>query len=157
MPEFNPVQTNQMPRREKLIQRLWELFRPVFFGVSPWFARRWRLGVLRYIVKMGGGMKILHNTASLARKCRVDYPWRLSMGEQSSLADGAWVYCLNEITIGNRVCIGEDVRLLTGSHSLTSPTYASLELIRLSAVMQFTKNRLSPSSIPDASIISCSV
>lgn len=69
-------------------------------------------------------MKILHNTVSLSRKCRIDYPWRLSsMGEQSSLADGAWVYCLDEITIGNRVCIGADVRLLTGSHSLTSPTF----------------------------------
>ena len=55
MLEFNPVQTNQMPRREKLIQRLWELIRPVFWGISPWFARRWRLGVLRYIAKMGGG------------------------------------------------------------------------------------------------------
>lgn len=55
MPEFNPIQTNQMPRREKLIQRLWELIRPVLWGLSPWFARRWRLGVLRYIVKMGGG------------------------------------------------------------------------------------------------------
>ena len=55
MLEFNPVQTNQMPRREKLIQRLWELIRPVFWGISPWLARRWRLGVLRYIAKMGGG------------------------------------------------------------------------------------------------------
>ena len=123
MLEFNPVQTNQMPRREKLIQRFWELIRPVFWGISPWLARRWRLGVLRYIAKMGGGMKILHNTVSFARKCRVDYPWRLSMGEQSSFADGAWAYCLDEITIGNRVCIGEDVRLLTGSHSLTSPSF----------------------------------
>ena len=55
MPEFNPVQTNQMPRREKLIQRLWELIRPVLWGLSPWFARQWRLGVVRYIAKMGGG------------------------------------------------------------------------------------------------------
>ena len=54
MPEFNPVQTSQMPRREKLIQRLWELIRPVFWGLSPWFARRWRLGVVRYVAKMGG-------------------------------------------------------------------------------------------------------
>ena len=53
MPEFNPVQTNQMPRREKLIQRLWELIRPVLWGLSPWFARQWRLGVVRYIAKMG--------------------------------------------------------------------------------------------------------
>ena len=123
MPEFNPVQTNQMPRREKLLQRFWGLIRPIFWGLSPWFARRWRLGVLRCIVKAVGGVKILHNTVSLSRKCRVDYPWRLSMGERSSLADGAWAYCLDEISIGNRVCISEDVRLLTGSHSLTSPTF----------------------------------
>lgn len=124
MPEFNPVQTNQMPRKEKVIERLWELVRPVLFGLSPWFARRWRLEVIRYIAKMGGGgKKTLHNAASVARKCRVDYPWRLSMGERSSIADGAWAYCLDEITIGDRVCIGEDVRLLTGSHSLSSPTF----------------------------------
>ena len=45
------------------------------------------------------------------------------MGERSSIADGAWVYCMDEITIGDCVCIGEDVQLLTGSHSLSSPTF----------------------------------
>lgn len=123
MPEYNPVQTNQMPRKEKVVQRLWELVRPVLFGLTPWFARRWRLGVIRCVAKMGVGHKILHNTSSIARKCRVDYPWRLSMGERSSIADGAWVYCMDEITIGDCVCIGEDVRLLTGTHSLSSPTF----------------------------------
>ena len=123
MTEFNPVQTTQMPWKEKVIQRLWELARPVLFGLSPWFARRWRLGVIRCIAKMGAGHKVLHNTASIARKCRVDYPWRLTMGERSSIADGAWAYCLDKITIGDRVCIGEDVRLLTGSHSLSSTTF----------------------------------
>ena len=123
MPEFDPVQTNQMPRKEKVIQRLWELVRPVLFGLSPWFARRWRLGVIRVVAKMGAGCKILHSTSSIARKSRVDYPWRLSMGERSSIADGAWVYCMDEITIGDCVCIGEDVQLLTGSHSLSSPTF----------------------------------
>lgn len=123
MPEFDPVQTNQMPRKEKIVQRLWELARPVLFGLSPWFVRRWRLEVIRYVAKIGGGLKMFHDTASVARRSRVDYPWRLSMGKRSSIADGAWAYCLDEITIGDRVCIGEDVRLLTGSHSLSSPTF----------------------------------
>lgn len=55
MPEFDPVQTNQMPRKEKIVQRLWELARPVLFGLSPWFVRRWRLEVIRYVAKIGGG------------------------------------------------------------------------------------------------------
>lgn len=68
-------------------------------------------------------MSHLPDSVSLARKCRVDYPWRLTMGEKSSLADGAWAYCLDNITIGKNCCIGEDVRLLTGSHEVTSPRF----------------------------------
>lgn len=54
MVEFDPVQTNQMPRREKIVQRLWELLRPVLFGCTLWFSRKARLRVVRYAAKMGG-------------------------------------------------------------------------------------------------------
>ncbi len=57
---------------------------------------------------------------SFARKSRIDYPWRLSIGEKSSIGDGTWVYALDKVSIGKNVCIGEDVRLLTGSHDITS-------------------------------------
>ena len=63
---------------------------------------------------------LLSDNISLARKCRIDYPWRLRMDEKSSLGDGAWAYCLDNITIGKNCCIGEDVRLLTGSHDVAS-------------------------------------
>ena len=58
--EFNPVQTNQRPVREKIAQRLWELLRPVVFGCSPWFARKWRVAWLRFASAWyGGGMEHL--------------------------------------------------------------------------------------------------
>ncbi len=66
------------------------------------------------------GKILLSDSISLARKCRIDYPWRLRMGDKSSLGDGAWAYCLNSVAIGKNCCIGEDVRLLTGSHDVTS-------------------------------------
>ena len=53
--EFNPVQTNQRPVREKIAQRLWELLRPVVFGCSPWFARKWRVAWLRFASAWYGG------------------------------------------------------------------------------------------------------
>jgi len=53
---------------------------------------------------------------------RVDYPWNVTMGH-SSVDNGAWVYALAKIIIGDNVCIGEDVRLLTGSHDLESSTF----------------------------------
>lgn len=67
----------------------------------------------------GGGANI-HNYASIARNCRIDYPWNVSIGESSSIGSGAWVYALDKIVIGKNVCVGEDVRLITGSHDIIS-------------------------------------
>jgi hypothetical protein len=55
MVEFMPVQTNQMPRREKILQRVWELLRPLVYTSTFWFARKWRLRITRYIARIGGG------------------------------------------------------------------------------------------------------
>ncbi len=123
MANFEPVQISQMPRREKIVQRLWELTRPLLFNFSLWFARKWRLRIIRCVARIGGGKTMLSESISLARKCRIDYPWRLRMDEKSSLGDGAWAYCLDNISIGKNCCIGEDVRLLTGSHDITSPHF----------------------------------
>ena len=121
--EFNPVQTNQRPVREKIAQRLWELLRPVVFGCSPWFARKWRVAWLRFASAWYGGAWSISKSCSIARAARVDYPWNFSIGDQSSIGEHAWIYCLDKITIGKNCCIGEDVRLLTGSHNVHAPTF----------------------------------
>lgn len=122
--DFKPTQTNQRPYREKLAQRLWEFLGPIVFGCSPWFARKWRAGWLRVAAGWYRGMGgCVSKRASVSRKARVDYPWNLSIGDQSSLGDGAWVYCLDRISIGKNCCIGEGVRLLTGSHDVASPSF----------------------------------
>lgn len=124
--EYNPVQTNQRPCREKTIQRLWEYVRVAVFGLSPWFARKWRvvwLNVFSSLYRRSEGTLISWN-CSVARTARIDYPWNFAIGAQSSVGEHAWVYCLDKITIGMNCCIGEDVRLLTGSHDVTSPYFA---------------------------------
>lgn len=117
MPEFNPVQTNQMPCSEKIRQRIWSFLYSIIFPCTPWFARRFR----RLVCSLMGAK--LSRSVSVSRKVRIDYPWRLTMGDRSSLGDGAWAYCLAPITIGKNCCIGEDVRLLTGSHDVSSPMF----------------------------------
>lgn len=55
---YNPIQTNQRPRREKVAQRIWEMVRLFAWGLSPWFARRWRVAWLRFSslwYEYGGG------------------------------------------------------------------------------------------------------
>ena len=119
---FTPVQTNQRPWKEKLVQRIWEAARVVLCYTTPFFMRKWRRCVTAIFARICGG-KNIHNYASLARNCRIDYPWNVSIGEMSSIGSGAWVYALARITIGKNVCIGEDVRLITGSHDVTSPYF----------------------------------
>ena len=71
---------------------------------------------------LGGGGYVSWN-CSPARTARVDYPWNLSVDARSSLGEHAWIYCLDKIAIGKNCCIGGDVRLLTGSHDVNSPTF----------------------------------
>lgn len=62
-------------------------------------------------------------SASIHPSAKIDYPWRLTMGDRSSLGQNSWAYCLNDITIGENTCIGNDVYLQTGSHDITSPNF----------------------------------
>lgn len=122
MGKFTPVQTNQMPCKEKLVQRIWEFSRILLCQSTPFFMRRWRRFVTCCFGRLCGDCKI-SRSASLARNCRIDYPWRISIGDRSSVGAGAWAYALNEIVIGKYVCVGEDVRLLTGSHDITASSF----------------------------------
>ena len=124
MYKFTPVLTGQQNRVEKITERAWEFLRPIIFGLTPWFARRWRNVVVKIVAAVGGGnSKRIAASASLGRKSRIDYPWRLEIGEHSSIAEDAWIYCIDQISIGQNCCIGEGVRLLTGSHDISSPTF----------------------------------
>ena len=120
---FNPVQTNQRPLKEKLLQRIWEVSRVAICYSTPFFMRRWRRLVLLLFVRVCSAEANIHALASLARNCRIDYPWNVTIGALSSIGNGAWVYALDKITIGKNVCIGEDVQLLTGSHDVASPNF----------------------------------
>ena len=120
---FTPVQTNQRPWKEKLVQRVWESARVILCYTTPFFMRKWRRFVTAIFASICGGGQNIDKYTSLARNCRIDYPWNLSIGEMSSIGSGAWVYALDKIVIGKNVCIGEDVRLITGSHDVVSPHF----------------------------------
>ncbi len=118
---FKPVQTNQRPFGEKFAQRIWEVARVALCYPTPFFMRGWRRRVTTLFARMYRGHGgVMHNYVSIARNCRIDYPWNVSIGEASSIGNDTWVYALDKITIGRNVCVGEGVRLLTGSHDISS-------------------------------------
>ena len=77
---------------------------------------------MRVLMLRAFGAKV-SMSASIHPSAKIDYPWRLTMGDRSSLGKKVWAYCLNEINIGANSCIGNDVYLLTGSHDITSPNF----------------------------------
>ena len=60
----------------------------------------------------------------LSPSARIDCPWNIKIGSYSSVGNTAWVYALDKIEIGNKTCIREQVKLLTGYHDITTRNFA---------------------------------
>lgn len=84
------------------------LFRGSFHTWYGW--RRWLLGLF--------GAKV-HKTAHVRRTTRIECPWNLTMGRNSSLGDGTIAYCLGTIAIGDRASVSQYAHLCAGSHDWT--------------------------------------
>lgn len=101
--------------REKIGRLLWAVVQATLFRGSfhNWYA--WR----RWLASRFGAN--LHRTVHLRRTVRIECPWNLAMGRNSSLGDGVIAYCLGPITIGDRVSVSQHAHLCAGSHDWTRP------------------------------------
>lgn len=114
---FNPVQTTPYTLSHKLKIHLWKFVNKTIFRCFPNQIKGPRIFLLRLF-----GAK-LASTVNINRHANIDHPWNLSMGHLSSLGENSWIYCLDKIVIGEKCCIGKDVYLITGSHSITFPDF----------------------------------
>lgn len=118
--KFNPIQTNQMSKREKIKNLFWLIVSNSIFRFTPpylTFFRKWRIVLLKLF-----GSEI-EWTVSIHPKAKIEYPWNLKMGHLSSLGEKSWIYAMAPIQIGEKTCIGKEAYLLTGSHDITSSTF----------------------------------
>ena len=126
--EFTPVRTNQMPRGEKILNRIWVCVSAILFCASPFFARAYRGMIFKLFSMIGrkggyGRGGHLGSGSAISRRSRIDYPWKLAVGTGSFIGDGVWLYAMAPIEIGNDVCISENVLLLTGTHDVSSVNF----------------------------------
>ncbi len=101
--------------REKVGRMLWAMVQATLFRCSfhTWYG--WR----RFLLRRFGAR--LHDTAAVRRTVRVECPWNLAMGRNSSLGDFVIAYCLGPVTIGDRVSVSQYSHLCAGSHDYTKP------------------------------------
>ncbi|MBT2675209.1 putative colanic acid biosynthesis acetyltransferase [Streptomyces sp. ISL-14] len=102
--------------RPLLVQAAWFAVLNLVF-VKWWFPDRWRPALLR---AFGAriGQRVL-----IRQRVRVHWPWRLEIGDDVWIGEGAWLLNLERITIGSNVCVSQDALLCTGSHQHHVPTF----------------------------------
>ena len=102
--------------RSKIVQALWFATMSLVFRL--WFCpASFRCTLLRWFgADIGSGVLIRH-------RVRVLWPWKLSIGDNSWIGEGAWLLNLEPITIGADVCISQEALLCTGSHDFKSSSF----------------------------------
>jgi putative colanic acid biosynthesis acetyltransferase WcaF len=97
-------------------QALWVAVSTLVF-TQVWCPNRLRCALLRWFgAEIGDGVLIRHRVT-------VQWPWKLSIGDNSWIGTGAELYNVENIIIGSDVAISQHAYLCTGSHDLRSPTF----------------------------------
>lgn len=59
--------------------------------------------------KIGHGLVIKNNVV-------IKFPWKLVVGENCWLGENCWIDNIDQVIIGNNVCVSQGAMLLTGNH-----------------------------------------
>lgn len=103
--------------RSKIIQLIWIFFNALFLKNSWFVWMSFKVLLLRtFGAKIGEGTVIKPNV-------NIKFPWKLVMGNDVWIGEGVWIDNLDQVTIGNDVCISQGALLLTGNHDYTSTSF----------------------------------
>lgn len=109
------------PWREMLLRVLWMIVGKPFFWISPRPLFGWRRFVLRcFGATIGKGVHIYSSTT-------IYFPWKLAVGDWSAIGEGAMIYNLGPITIGEQVTISQRAHLCAGTHDYRDPNMSLLK------------------------------
>lgn len=109
-------------RRELIGRFLWELLSRPLFAWTPRPLWSWRRMILRLFgARIGRQVHIFPSV-------KIAIPWKLSIGDQSAIGEGAILYSLGTITIGERVTISQYAHICAGTHDYSEATMSLLKL-----------------------------
>ena len=100
----------------KIKNASWRFVNRTIFRYSGRF-NAFRIAILRLY-----GANI-SRSARIANSARIELPWNLTIGENSSLGPKTYLLCLDSVCIGEDTCVSDEVALLAGSHDITSPHF----------------------------------
>lgn len=106
--------------RSALWVQLWWCVQATLFRASPQFLYGWRRFLLRLFGARVGVGAIIRPTVT------VTYPWKVTIGDHAWVGDGAILYSLGEITIGDNAVVSQKCHLCAGTHDPYDPSFPIL-------------------------------
>lgn len=97
--------------RPKLFVLLWFFCQVILFRLSPIPC----YGFRRRLLKLFGCR--LGKEVSVRPRARFHYPWRIEIGDYSSIGDDVWLYSVGAIKIGSHSIISQKSFLCTAGHN----------------------------------------
>jgi putative colanic acid biosynthesis acetyltransferase WcaF len=98
------------------VQAAWFAVSNLVFS-SWWCPKRLRPILLRLFgAEVGTGVLIRH-------RVRVLWPWKLHVGNDTWIGEDVWVLNLEQVTVGDDVCLSQGAFLCAGSHDRRSPSF----------------------------------
>ena len=121
MQQYQKLDQFQLPQnfrgRSAVTVQLWWLIQSTLFAYSPQFMYGWRRFLLRLF-----GAKIGKNVI-IRPSSKIQFPWKVTVGNDSWIGDEVNLYSLGEIEIGGHVVISQRSYICTGTHDAFKETF----------------------------------
>jgi putative colanic acid biosynthesis acetyltransferase WcaF len=98
--------------------QIWWIVETLFFRSTPQFMYGWRRFLLRSF-----GARIGKNVI-LRPSMHTQFPWKVSIGDNSWIGDDVVLYSLGDIEIGSNVVVSQKSYLCTGSHDYLDESFS---------------------------------
>ena len=97
--------------RSRLIIYMWAVTERLVVTNSWQISSRLRIAALRLFgAKIGNGVVF-------RPRCRVRFPWKLSVGERAWIGEDVWIHNSAPVVLGNDVVVSQGTFITTGSHA----------------------------------------
>jgi putative colanic acid biosynthesis acetyltransferase WcaF len=106
--------------RSRWYALLWQMVQAFLVAPSPHFCHGWRRFWLRRF-----GAKIGENVV-IRPSARVHFPWRLTLGDRVWIGDEVRLYSLGDIEVGADSVISQQAYLCAGTHDPSDPSFPTL-------------------------------
>jgi putative colanic acid biosynthesis acetyltransferase WcaF len=100
-----------------ILRILWYLFSQFFFK-SSWLPFTF---IKVFILRIFGAK--IGKSVVIKPSVNIKYPWKLSLGNHVWIGENVWIDNLDNVVIGNNVCISQGAFLLCGNHNYKKDSF----------------------------------